>query len=71
MTIIRNRCLDILESQENRQKSQMPSEIEDEHSIEEQMAAKERLAAALAQIKRLPEGQQTVCLLYTSDAADE
>ena len=60
MTIIRNRCLDILESHENRQKSQMPSEIEDEHSIEEQMAAKERLAAALAQIKRLPEGQQTV-----------
>ena len=60
MTIIRNRCLDILESHENRQKSQMPSEIEDEHSIEEQMAAKERLAAALAQIKRLPEGQQTI-----------
>ncbi len=58
--IVRNRSMDILESLENRKRTQMPSEIFDDHSIEEQMAAKQRLAVAMSEIETLPEGQRNV-----------
>ncbi len=60
-SVIKRQCLDKLKSAENRNCTQMPADLaEEQPGIEERLALKEQLAATLAEVEKLPEGQKKV-----------
>ncbi|GEM_PF-303651 len=63
MTVVRNRCLDKLNSSQVQNKTQMPSEVlESSRDIQSEMEEKEGLEATLAEIEKLPKGQRAVIM---------
>lgn len=67
-SVIKRQCLDRLKSAENRNGTQMPADLaEEQPGIEERLALKEQLAATMAEVEKLPEGQKSVLVKKALD----